>query len=276
MGDVRRRCRIVRGRPVSAGPDGAGARGAAARRLQRRGGAGRGSGGPARVARRAGRSGCSSSARTRRRRTIRSKMFPLLAAPLARRGIQLTYAATPAEALDAGKARVLRRGDDVRRPHRAHARAGEGAARLRRGRARVDCAPFGVGEFTGSDKYVALIGAQFQRHGTGEFTAEIVQPSNPVMQRRRAVRRRGKRPTCTRSTTPGDRTVMMERVDQQGREPWTWVRTQGKGRVFYTATATTSARGAKPGFQNLVEQRHRVVGRRARAPRAGSSSRCPA
>ena len=32
-------------------------------------------------------------------------MFPLLAAPLARRGIQLTYAATPAEALDAGQAR---------------------------------------------------------------------------------------------------------------------------------------------------------------------------
>ena len=28
-----------------------------------------------------------------------AKMFPLLAAPLARRGIQLTYAATPAEAL---------------------------------------------------------------------------------------------------------------------------------------------------------------------------------
>ena len=65
-----------------------------------------------------------------------AKMFPLLAAPLARRGIQLTYAATPAEALDAGKARVLRRADDLRQPHRDHARAGEGAARLRRGRPR--------------------------------------------------------------------------------------------------------------------------------------------
>ena len=38
-----------------------------------------------------------------------AKMFPLLAAPLARRGIQLTYGRTPAEALDAGEARVLRR-----------------------------------------------------------------------------------------------------------------------------------------------------------------------
>ena len=32
-----------------------------------------------------------------------------------------------------------------------------------------------------------------------------------------------------------DRTVLMERVDETGREPWTWVRTHGKGRVFYTA-----------------------------------------
>ena len=36
-------------------------------------------------------------------------------------------------------------------------------------------------EFTGSDKYVSLVGGEFQRHGTGEFTAEIVQPSHPVM-----------------------------------------------------------------------------------------------
>src|SRR5947207_5802542 len=32
-----------------------------------------------------------------------TKMFPLLAAPLARRGIQLTYGRTPAEALDPAK-----------------------------------------------------------------------------------------------------------------------------------------------------------------------------
>src|SRR3954469_1098894 len=32
-----------------------------------------------------------------------TKMFPLLAAPLARRGIQLTYARTPGDAFDSGK-----------------------------------------------------------------------------------------------------------------------------------------------------------------------------
>ena len=32
-----------------------------------------------------------------------------------------------------------------------------------------------------------------------------------------------------------DKTVLMERVDAKGREPWTLVRSDGKGKVFYTA-----------------------------------------
>ena len=37
-------------------------------------------------------------------------------------------------------------------------------------------------KFPASDKYISLVGGQFQRHGTGEFTAEIVQPAHPIMQ----------------------------------------------------------------------------------------------
>ena len=51
-----------------------------------------------------------------------------------------------------------------------------------------------------------------------------------------------------------DRTVLMERVDAQGREPWTWVRTQGKGRVFYTAYGHDERTWSKPEFQTLVER----------------------
>ncbi len=36
--------------------------------------------------------------------------------------------------------------------------------------------------FTSSDKYLSLIGGQMQRHGSGEFTAAILQPRHPVMQ----------------------------------------------------------------------------------------------
>ncbi|MDQ3346329.1 MAG: ThuA domain-containing protein [Acidobacteriota bacterium] len=105
--------------------------------------------------------------------------------------------------------------------------------------------------FTSSDKYLSLIGGQMQRHGSGEFTAAILQPRHPVMQ--------GVEPFATWDETyvhtrhnPVDRTVLMERVDAQGREPWTWVRTQGKGRVFYTAYGHDERTWTKPGFQTLV------------------------
>lgn len=87
--------------------------------------------------------------------------------------------------------------------------------------------------FQNSPAYIALVGAQFQRHGTGEFTAEIVKPDDPVV--------KGIQPfqvwdeTYVHTKHNEDRTVIMERVDASGREPWTWTRTHGKGRVFYTA-----------------------------------------
>jgi putative membrane-bound dehydrogenase-like protein len=98
-----------------------------------------------------------------------------------------------------------------------------------------------------------MVGGEFARHGTGEFSTEIVQPSHPIMQ--------GLTPFTTWDETyvhknhnPTDRTVLMERVDQEGREPWTWVRTQGKGRVFYTAYGHDQRTWSHPSFQKLVEQ----------------------
>ena len=48
-----------------------------------------------------------------------------------------------------------------------------------------------------------------------------------------------------------DRIVLAYRVEDDHREPWTWVRTHGKGRVFYTAwghdgRTWRSWRGASP------------------------------
>ena len=37
-------------------------------------------------------------------------------------------------------------------------------------------------------------------------------------------------------------------------EPWTWVRTHGNGRVFYTAWGHDQRTWSNPGFQNLVER----------------------
>jgi len=50
------------------------------------------------------------------------------------------------------------------------------------------------------------------------------------------------------------RTVLAYRQDESGREPWTWVRLEGKGRVFYTAWGHDERTWGHPGFANLLER----------------------
>lgn len=105
--------------------------------------------------------------------------------------------------------------------------------------------------FRNSDRVVAMMGGQFDWHGTGTFTAEVVEPDHPVMQ--------GFEPFETWDETyvhknhnPEGRTVLMERVDDDHREPWTWVREQGEGRVFYTAYGHDSRTWRQPAFHQLI------------------------
>ena len=51
-----------------------------------------------------------------------------------------------------------------------------------------------------------------------------------------------------------DRTVLEVRAEGDAQEPWTWVRTQGNGRVFYTAWGHDQRTCGQRGFQNLVER----------------------
>jgi putative membrane-bound dehydrogenase-like protein len=105
--------------------------------------------------------------------------------------------------------------------------------------------------FRNSDRVVAMMGGQFASHGTGTFTVDITRPDNPVMQ--------GLTPFETWDETyvhtkhnPENRTVLMERVDGDTREPWTWVRTQGDGRVFYTAYGHDGRTWRQPAFHALI------------------------
>jgi type 1 glutamine amidotransferase len=66
-----------------------------------------------------------------------------------------------------------------------------------------------------------------------------------------------------------DKTVLMERVDDSGREPWTWVREQGKGRVFYTGVRPRRTSLGSPDVPAARAQRHPVGGRSNRAERMG-------
>ena len=180
-------------------------------------------------------------------------LMPILAAPLARKGIQLTHVATPDEAL---RPEVLAHYDAlmIYANHKTLTEAQEQAlvafVEGGKGLVALHCAS---AMFTSAPRYIPLVGGEFRSHGTGDFSAEIVQPEHPVM--------RGLKPFTTWDETyvhnrhnPVDRTVLMERVDEKGREPYTWVRTQGKGRVFYTAFGHDERTWRNPGFQQLVER----------------------
>jgi putative membrane-bound dehydrogenase-like protein len=122
--------------------------------------------------------------------------------------------------------------------------------------------------FLNSPKYVELVGAQFLRHGTGTFRTTVAVPDHPVMRGFAGFESWDETYVHTRHNDR-DRTVLEYRVEGDRKEPWTWVRTQGKGRVFYTAWGHDERTWGNPGFQDLVERGIRwAVGREVivRAP----------
>ncbi len=107
--------------------------------------------------------------------------------------------------------------------------------------------------FLNSPGYIALVGAQFKSHGTGEFETRVVDAAHPIM--------KGLQPFKTWDETyvhtkhnEKDRHVLQVRDERGTDEPWTWVRTQGKGRVFYTAYGHDQRTWGHPGFHDLIER----------------------
>ena len=107
--------------------------------------------------------------------------------------------------------------------------------------------------FRNNDEIVALMGAQFQRHGTGVFRATAASSNHPILKGYGGFESWDET-YVHHLHNEKNRTVLEYRVDREGREPWTWVRTHGAGRVFYTAWGHDSRTWTNPGFQNLVER----------------------
>ncbi|MBF9254608.1 ThuA domain-containing protein [Pontibacter sp. 172403-2] len=108
-----------------------------------------------------------------------------------------------------------------------------------------------TGCFKNSDWYIKTVGGQFKSHGTGNFTAEIVNTTHPVMQGISEFDTWDE--TYVHQKINPDMTVLMERVEGNTHEPYTWVRNQGKGRVFYTAYGHNDSTWTNPEFMELVE-----------------------
>lgn len=108
-----------------------------------------------------------------------------------------------------------------------------------------------TGCFKNSDWYIETIGGQFASHGEGDFTGTIVAPNNEVM--------KGLKPfetwdeTYVHQRINPDMTVLIERVEGNNKEPYTWTRNVGKGRVFYTAYGHDERTWKNAGFLALVE-----------------------
>ncbi|HVJ84954.1 MAG TPA: PVC-type heme-binding CxxCH protein [Caulifigura sp.] len=112
--------------------------------------------------------------------------------------------------------------------------------------------------FRNSPKYIELVGAQFQKHGGEVFSVENAVPDHPIMKGYGGFESWDETYIHTKHNEK-DRTVLEYRVqggqaEGKSKEPWTWIRTHGKGRVFYTAWGHDRRTFGNPGFQNLVER----------------------
>ena len=152
--------------------------------------------------------------------------YEQIAPVLAGRGIEVTYTENVSDLNPASLKKY--RAADLRQHDPDQQGSGEGAAGLRRQRRRLvplHCASFC---FLNSPEYIALVGAQFQKHGTGEFETTVVDPNHPIIKGLEPFRTWDETYVHTKHNTK-DRHVLQTRNDQSGSEPWTWTRAHGNG-----------------------------------------------
>ncbi len=109
--------------------------------------------------------------------------------------------------------------------------------------------------FQNSPKYIDLVGAQFKSHKTDTFRVTPTEKAtdHPIMKGYAGFESWDETYVHTKHNEK-DRTVLEYRTEGNTKEPWTWVRTQGKGRVFYTAWGHDQRTWSNPGFQELLER----------------------
>ena len=105
--------------------------------------------------------------------------------------------------------------------------------------------------FRNSPEVVEMIGGQFWKHTYDTFSCVIKEPSHPVVKNVASFNTRDE--TYVHRNLSKNIEVITERVDSTHREPYTWVRPYGKGRVFYTAYGHDEVTFNNKGFLQLVK-----------------------
>ncbi|MES2474340.1 MAG: PVC-type heme-binding CxxCH protein [Verrucomicrobiota bacterium] len=102
--------------------------------------------------------------------------------------------------------------------------------------------------FGGSDEFIKLVGGRFKSHETGVFKTSIVDKNHPIMRGYEGFETWDE--TYVHDRLTDDRTVLQLR----DKEPWTWVREQGKGKIFYTAYGHDMRCWSQPEFHELLRR----------------------
>ena len=105
--------------------------------------------------------------------------------------------------------------------------------------------------FGNEPRFIAMVGGRFKEHKTGVFKATVIDKVHPVMQGVNEYETWDETYVHDQFNTQG-RKLLMERVEGEQREPWTWVREQGKGRVFYTASGHDERTWKNDDFQKML------------------------
>lgn len=176
--------------------------------------------------------------------------FPILASALTKEGINITYTEKPSDLNSANLDKY-----DVLIIYANHEEINKNEEKalldfVKGGKAfiPIHSASFC---FKNSPEYIDLVGAQFMSHETGTFTAEIVNKEHNVTKDLEPFETWDE--TYVHDKLADDITVLMERVEVDHREPWTWVKEVGEGKVFYTAYGHDERTWNNPGFQELVK-----------------------
>lgn len=106
--------------------------------------------------------------------------------------------------------------------------------------------------FGESDAFISLVGGAFKSHGTGIVRTKAIQPDHPALKGVPAFESWDE--TYVHMRHNPDKLVLSVREMEGADEPWTWVRSHGDGRVFYTAWGHDERTWSNPGFHRLLEQ----------------------
>lgn len=120
--------------------------------------------------------------------------------------------------------------------------------------------------FLNSPRYIELVGAQFKRHGTGVFRTTLTEAGASILKGYKSFESWDETYVHHKHNDK-DRTVLEVRDEGGQKEPWTWIRTPGKARVFYTAWGHDERTWSNAGFHDLIERGIRwAAGAEAVAP----------